>query len=273
MPSNCEAYREQRLELIDQVVKSPVILKEIYGDLAKPGVQQVGKALSTVIGLGNTMLWPVALLNEKAKLLLEANLEKYRNKIAETPVEDICDVVPEVGVPIAEKLSYVSNEELSEMYTELLAKASQKSHANLAHPSFVNVINNISPDEAILLKSIRSMSGLPFIEVRFQLKARNEWQTLNPILLELSCLSDLQYPNNFHAYISNLEGLGIFQVRQNVFMVGEKIYEPLEEHAKQNYAELENTTKDRALTFQRGKIEITPFAKLLLNACFSNKSK
>ncbi len=259
------------MDLINQIAKSPAILKEIYGDLAKPGAQQAGKALSTIIGLGNTLLWPIALLNEKARIALESNLEKYRQKLEDTPEEDICEVPPEVGVPIAEKLSYVSNEELSEMYTELLAKASQKSQANLAHPSFVNVINNISPDEAILLKSIRSMPALPFVEVRWKWKTKNEWQTLNPMLIGLSCLNQLQHPNNVHAYISNLEGLGIFQVRQDIFMVGENIYEPLEEHAKKSYAGLEKQAEDRVITFERGKIEITPFARLLLSACFSSK--
>ena len=37
----------------------PEILKEVYGDLAKPGAQQAGKALGTIVGLGNTILWPV----------------------------------------------------------------------------------------------------------------------------------------------------------------------------------------------------------------------
>ena len=257
------------MDLINQIAKSPAILKEIYGDLAKPGAQQAGKALSTIIGLGNTMLWPVALLNEKAKISLENNLEKYRKKLEEVPEEDISEAPPEVGVPIAEKLSYVSNEELSEMYTELLAKASQKSQANLAHPSFVNVINNISPDEAILLKSIRRMPSLPFVEVQWKLKTKNEWQTLNPMLMGLTCLNQLQHPNNVHAYISNLEGLGIFHIRQDVFMVGENIYEPLEDYAKQAYSNLEGQVEDRTITFKRGKIEITSFARLLLDACFS----
>lgn len=258
------------LDLIKEILESPAVLKEIYGDLAKPGLQQVGKALSTVVGLGNTILWPIALLNEKAKLSLETNLEKYREKLEKVPEEDICEVSPEIGVPIAEKLSYVSNEDLSEMYTELLAKASQKSKANVAHPSFVNVINNMSPDEAILLKSIKSMTGIPYIEVRLTKKGKNEWQTLEPMKAGFSCLSNLQYPNNVHAYISNLEGLGIFQARQDRFMVGEGIYEPLEENAKTSYAHLEPQLQDQEVTFQRGKIEITSFARLFLNACFTN---
>lgn len=148
-------------DLLKEIAQSPAVIKEVYGDLAKPGVQQVGKALSTIIGLGNTMLWPLALMNEKAKIALESNLERYRNKLKDTLPDEVCEVPPEIGVPIAEKLSYVTNEELSEMYTELLANASQINKANVAHPSFVNVINNISPDEAILIKSIKGNAGHP----------------------------------------------------------------------------------------------------------------
>lgn len=260
------------MDLIKEIVETPAMLKEIYGDLAKPGVQQVGKALSTVIGLGNTMLWPVALLNEKAKISLEQNLNKYREKLEKVPEEEVCEVPPEVGVPIAEKLSYVTNQELSEMYTELLANASQKSKANLAHPSFVNAINNMSPDEAILLKSIKGMPGIPFIEVRLSTKGKSEWQTLDSMKAGLPCLSDLQYPRNIHAYISNLEGLGFFQIRQDIYMVGENIYEPLENHAKAAFAQIESHLQDQEIIFQRGKVEITPFARLFINACFHSKS-
>lgn len=258
------------MDLLKEIVESPAVLKEVYGDLAKPGVQQVGKALSTVIGLGNTVLWPVAMLNEKAKISLENNLNKYREKLEKIPDEEICEVSPEVGVPIAEKLSYVTNEELSEMYTELLAKASQKSKANVAHPSFVNVINNMSPDEAILLRSIKSMPGIPFIEVRLNKKGISEWKTLESMKAGLSCLSNLQYPGNLHSYISNLEGLGIFQVRQDIYMVGENIYEPLEENAKATYLQIEQQLQGQEIVFQRGKIEITPFARLFINACLAN---
>nr|WP_298169365.1 DUF4393 domain-containing protein [uncultured Pseudomonas sp.] len=259
------------MDLIKEIVESPAVLKEIYGDLAKPGVQQVGKALSTVIGLGNTMLWPVTLLNEKAKISLEQNLNRYRKKLEEVPEEEVCEVAPEVGVPIAEKLSYVTNEELSEMYTELLANASQKSKANVAHPSFVNAINNMSPDEAVLLKSIKGMPGIPFIEVRLSKKGKNEWKILDSMRPGVSCLADLQYPRNIHAYISNLEGLGFFQARQDVFMVGNNIYEPLENHAKETFAQIESQQQDHELKFQRGKIEITPFARLFIKACFPSK--
>lgn len=256
------------MDLLKEIVQSPAILKEIYGDLAKPGVQQVGKALESIIGLGNTVLWPVTLLNEKAKITLEDNLEKYRKKLEATPEEEVCKVAPEIGVPIAEKLSYVTNEELSEMYTELLSKASIKQKANVAHPSFVNIISNISPDEAILIKSIVGMPGIPFIEVQLRSKSTKEWLPLDPMMPGFSCLKKLQFPNNVHAYVSNLEGLGIFQIRQGSYLRAKNIYEPLEEQAKSRYSHRGKNHQDKTIIIKRGIIEITPLAKLLLRACF-----
>jgi hypothetical protein len=258
------------MNTLEEIAKFPEVIKEIYGDLAKPGVQQAGKALSTVIGLGNTLLWPVAMINERSRIALESNLERYRKKLEGVSSSEVCEVPPEVGVPIAEKLAYVTNEELSEMYIELLAKASQQQQANLAHPSFVNIISNLCPDEAILLKSIRTMLGIPFIEVRLQEKGKNEWITLEPIRAGVSCLGELQYPQNLASYISNLDGMGILKVRQDIFMVGENIYEPLEDFAKKMYSEISARQPTKEVAFQRGKIEITPFARLLLNACFSS---
>ena len=261
------------MELLKEIIQSPEILKELYGDLAKPGVQQVGKALGTIIGLGNTALWPVILLNEKTRITLERSLEKYRQKMKEVSEEDTCEVAPEVGVPITEKLSYVTNDELSDMYIELLAKASQTQKTNVAHPSFVNIIANLSPDEAILLRSIRNMPGIPFIEVRLNHSHKNEWHTLDTMRPGLSCLNELQYPNNIHAYISNLEGLGLFQIRLDIYMSGNNIYEPLEEDAKNIYNNIYGEVPHKKISFERGKIEITPFARLLMNACFSNNKE
>jgi hypothetical protein len=44
------------------------ILLEVYGDLLKPGVSQVGQAIGTLLGYGNTILMPLALKNQKSKI-------------------------------------------------------------------------------------------------------------------------------------------------------------------------------------------------------------
>lgn len=261
------------MDLIKEIAHVPALLKLIYGDLAKPGVEQAGKALSTIIGLGNTILWPVALANEKAKIALEINLEKYRKRLESTPKEDISEVPPEVGVPIAEKIGYVSNAELSDMYIELLSKASIKSSASLAHPSFVNVVNNLSPDEAVLLKTLRHTPLVPFIEVRMHQDGKPEWNTLDPLYSSLNEVAGMSFPHNIVAYLSNFEGLGLIQIRTDVYMAGVGIYEPLEIKSRNIFKQIEEFPESKIkIKFQRGKIDITPFGKLFLAACFTNQA-
>lgn len=259
-------------EFLNALTRSPEILLEIYRDLAKPGVQQVGKALGTVLGLGNTILWPIHLINEKSRMVLESNLEKYRVKLEHASQEEICPVAPEIGVPIAEKLSYVTNETISDMYLELLARASISHSASVAHPSFVNIIENLSPDEAVLLQTAQhQLDGIPYIEMRFGVNAEQKWITLNPMILQEKYYGALKYPDNLPAYVSNLVGLGILEVQDDVYLDLNEIYSELEEFGKRHYSSFAEIDSPGKLTSNRGRILITGFARLFLRACFSSK--
>ena len=246
-------------------VPASKIIHEVYGDLFKPGVRQVGKALDTVLGLGNTILLPVAWGNERVRIASNANLERYRRKMEDIPEDGVCPVPPEVGVPILEKLSYVTNEQLSEMYIELLAKASQKESANVAHPSFVNIINNISPDEAIFMRSIRYTDFIPYVEVReITSDEKHSWITVDPIVLSPTFLSELTYPNNGAAYVSNLLGLGIFAITPGDQLTSENAYKDVEEYAQEKLPVRASIKQGKKIIHERGVIRVTAFAKLFL---------
>ena len=113
-------------------VPASKIIHEIYGDSLKPGVQQVGKALDTVLGLGNTILLPFAWGNEEQKSRLTQILNVIVGKWKTRQKMKCAQFLQKSVSLFLEKLSYVTDEELSEMYIELLAKASQKQSANVA---------------------------------------------------------------------------------------------------------------------------------------------
>jgi hypothetical protein len=255
------------LPVLKEMAQEPGLLKEIYGDLAKPGVAQVGKAFGTILGLGNTILWPFALLNERAKVALEKNLEKYRAQLEQVPEDNIAALPPEIGVPIAEKLSYVTDEQLSDLYVNLLAKASTVNFANVAHPSFVNVINYLSPDEALLLQHLNG--DLPFVEARHETKGSNEFRILGKLLTGLEFKTKLSFPQNMVAYFSNFEGLGIINVRRDMTIAIPKLYEDLEQKYRPLYENVQNDKDSSELKFERGLIELTPFGGLFVAACLT----
>lgn len=254
-------------------IKGEGILKEIYGDLAKPGVSQVGKALGGIIGLGNTALWPIHLLNEKARINLEANLEMYREKMERTAPEDVTAVPPEVGVPIAEKLSYVTDDDIRDMYTTLLAKASTTSTQNLAHPSFIHIISNISPDEAILLKYLVDNNGVePSLLVRLENFAQGTWIDLWDVYIMESNGAPLNYPENRSAYIRNLAGMGIINILPDIPLAPPSRYIHLEEEARSKFEKVRLLDGFTGLSLKRGKIETTRLGWMFINACLDGKN-
>ena len=253
------------LSTLKDAAQIPGLLKEVYGDLARPGVVQVGKALNAVLGLGNTILWPVILLNEKAKIALERNLNKYREQLEKVPQEKVAEVPPEIGVPIAEKLAYVNDEQLSDLYINLLASASTIDYAHIAHPSFVNIINNLSPDEALLLQYIKDV--LPFIEARYENNDGSGYKAAGRLLTGLEQNVKLYFPQNIVAYLSNYEGLGLINIRDDMHLTDPTFYDELERVYRPKYEQEEYDKSVAKLTFQKGLINLTPFGQMFISAC------
>lgn len=258
---------DEVLPILKEAAQTPGLLKQIYKDLAKPGVSQVGKALSTVLGLGNTLLWPVSLLNERVKIALQHNLEKYRKQLDGTEEEKVVPVPPEIGVPIADKLTYVTNEELSNLYVNLLAKASRKDTAGQAHPSFVNIIGALSPDEAVLLQEFRHRASIGFLTARWYKEDTSEWRQVGDLLTGLEVGPKVAFKENFVAYFSNFHGLGIVEIRRDIQLVPESIYEGLEKMYRPFFEV--TPMQGRELRFDHGRIDITPFGALFVTACLS----
>lgn len=124
------------------------IFLELYKDMAQPAARNVGLGLAAITSVGLFLHLLTSWGTDRLNICLKNNLEKYSERIKDTPVEDISEVPPEIGIPIIEKLSYVTNEELRDLYVELLAKATIKEENDKAHSSFINIINSLSPDEA-----------------------------------------------------------------------------------------------------------------------------
>lgn len=257
------------LQVVQEFVKLPGLLKEIYGDLAKPGVKQVGKALETVVGLGNTLMWPIALLNERSRLALENNLERYRQKLERVPEEKIVNVMPEIGVPIAERLTYVTDPNLSELYISLLAGASNADELDRAHPSFVNVIANLSPDEAILLRRFTSSARQPLVFVKMVNNKDQSYVVLQGAFMQKFVTSELTFPANIAAYLSNLAGLGLLEVVEGKELVNGN-YEAIEGEQRDGFTKLIaaiHPDGSQRLQFERGVVEATSFGRQFISAC------
>jgi hypothetical protein len=256
--------------------KSEGFLLQVYGDLARPGVQQVGIALSTVLGLGNTILWPLQLANESAKIALVSNLERLRERLERVKPEHVTPVVPEVGVPVAEKLAYVADPELSQLFVSLLGSAADQRAQSYVHPAFVHVLSCLTPDEARTLKWLRDKRGIAAVRGIIDDDLLCRADPLGEYEADQEYLALLAAPENVTVYLNNLIGLGILE---DVDFFGPDThveFEDLEESATKRFKAERDETWTQALEeeYPRVRLEFrrcyfvpTSFGHLLIQAC------
>jgi len=185
------------------------IFKEVYPDLLQPGVRQAGQAIGTLLGALNVLLIPVKRWNEERWILFEAHMEEFRRKVQSIPEDRICEVCPEIGMATLERLTYVRDPDLSELFLNLLTSASNQDTVNLAHPSFVRIIDCLSPDEAQMLLHFRKRDSVYGVGWRVVLNATGKREEFGSPYGQLA--HGLRFPQNMEVYIPNLEGLGILK--------------------------------------------------------------
>jgi Abortive infection alpha len=136
----------------------------VYEDALQPLSKETGKALGTVGRAVNAVLLPVRGLIWSVEQVGEFIESSVSQKLEEVPVENICSPDPSIIVPAFEALRYRGHEEeLREMYATLLASALNIDTKDDVHPSFVEVIKQLTPDEAKLLSFLSNLKSYPEI--------------------------------------------------------------------------------------------------------------
>ena len=254
-------------EVLDLVKSTPNILGQVYGDLAQPSVKAIGNALGTVFEFSTSFLLPLKLLNEKFKLNFTKRLNEYKEKLEQIPEEKRCEVHPQIGTPIIEKLSYTTNKEIADLFTTLLANASNVDMVNTAHPSFVNMIERMSPDEARILCYLKGKEDIQYCTFN-----ANSLDKSFITILDHGTLIDsevnLIFPQNVNAYLANYVSLGILKDMNDVYRIDKTIYNQIREKYDLKGIEKQLVPHSfKSITVKEGYYQITDFGKLFIKAC------
>ena len=263
-------------ELLGLVKDVPQVLTSIYQDLAQPGVRKVGIALETVLEFSTSILLPVKLLNEKFKLNFKKRLNDYKEKLDAIPEEDICEVNPQIGTPIIDKLSYTTNDEIADLFTSLLTKASSTKTVNLAHPSFIQLIERLSVDEARIIKHLLNKDFIPCIYFRAHLADKKSgFMEILKKGTSLQIELELLFPQNISTYLDNLTSMGILDISHQLHKKDENIYNKLYkqydfEKVNESYV---NSGAYSKVEKKNSYYQITDFGKAFIKACSFEKIK
>lgn len=145
------------------VEASKEIIKEAYGDIVHPTAKAVGGFFGTLAGFfSNVVVYPLKKLNieyEQKAIAFEREMQKKYNNI---PENMRCEPELHIIGPAMEALKYnILEDELAEMFSNLLISDMDKETQSYCSTAFVKVIEQLSPIDARVLKSIWSFFKIP----------------------------------------------------------------------------------------------------------------
>lgn len=248
----------------------------VYQDAIQPVAQEVGKSLKTIGGVINVALSPLAAMVYGFEIIKVQLKERLEKKLSKTPPENIITPKLQLVGPLIDNYKYVHDcEDLSEMFVNLLAKAMDKDQVKKAHPSFVRIITELSPDEARLLKLISSELVLPKLDIK-SVDPKDASAGFDYLYINFSNLgerAELTYPELTPSYLSNLERLNIISCPVNSLgnsYANTEVYKELEDHPMISALQEEYKKIGKEIETEKRIIEKTDFGKLFLNAVLTN---
>ena len=226
MPESC--LDEKSLDVIKDVAKE--VAKDVYADAGKPIAKPTGELLGLVPRAIKAALEPVekwVLQREyniaETKLLLEKKLENVYPELIEVPE-------PFIAVPALQYISYcMDNEELRDMYATLLANSMNKVVKKGVHPAFIEIIKQLSPDEAKILRYIYRNKFVPIIGLDVIKKAGSHLEVYK-FFSDITEICGCEDVCGYERYFDNLTRLGLIVIPGNEYLADKTVYDALKKH-------------------------------------------
>ena len=249
------------------ISESKEIIGKAYDDVAHPTTHAVGQIISFVprtvkVWLGKWEKW--ILNGEYAIKETEKLLEE---KLKNVPEEKIVEPEPYVAVPAIQQLSYsIDNPDLREMYANLLAASMNSDTKWNVHPSFVDIIRQLTPDEAKLLKYLSTHPEQPFINVIHKFVKNAGFIE---IIRRFTNISEgvCDNTNGIYAYLDNLERLKIIEIPSGVYFKNDELYFPLENHSLIKAIMSQPLPEGEKMEIKKGKFFVSTFGQEFIKIC------
>lgn len=239
---------DESLKIVTESVGK--VANDVYADIAKPAAQQVGTALETLFKVG---LSPIAMLDWGFEQSKEWLKDKITARLAQIPKD--CRTTPpnNVSVPVITNIAMSSDApELRELYAELLLKAMDTRTSDMVHPSYVSLIAQLSPEEALIFVSFHKQKVSDLFGDEFC----NTLYTNSPSIekqFEEYCQS-LGFDNakRSQVWLDNLQRLGLLEI---------------EKYSDVKYMHDLDAEGPRVNTTEYRNLHITEFGRVFLDAC------
>lgn len=256
-------------QLAKGIGKAIETVPELYEDAFQPTVQETGKLVAEYLaainaafsGLDRWILNKEYSIDETKKLLTQ--------KLKSINPEKIVEPEPYVAIPTIQAISYTMNsEELRNLYANLLAKSMISDIKDSVHPSFVEIIKQMSPRDAAIFRLISQSTTRPLIDLQVETPPSRRL----PIQYHCSWINDFSI-KQVATSIDNLTRLGLIEIPYGESYVIKTIYDNVKNNPLFKDLEAQSKAKlkeNETLVYDERYIKTTDLSTLFYNVCVLN---
>ena len=255
---------------------------EAFGKQIRPVGKDAGEIVVVTVKTAKMLLAPARAVVWGAERIEDWLSRDVDEKLRRVPAERRIEPSLALAGPTVEAMRFVGDTpELREMFGNLLANAMDADTARNAHPAFVEIIKQLSPDEARILRFLRPTPAanaqmlrpnVPMLEVRSTKEGEKGWQLIMRHFSHIGELANCRHVDLVSSYVDNLCRLEICRVPENQYMVGDAVYQSLENDSRIEILKTQEETKGRQLKLERRLLTVTDFGMQFIAACVVAKA-
>lgn len=256
--------------------------EQIYDDGLKAPISETGKLLERIPRAINAALSDIDIWIAKKEYNVESTKKTLAIKLEAIDPNKIVSPEPYVAVPAIQAISYCMNsEELHTLYANLLSKAMVSDTKEKVHPSFIEIIKQMSPNDAVVLKEFsKSETPVPTATLTIVMKANGlrimgaPFEVKESLKLISNIKSDLLSEDQIIISIDNIKRLGLITL-ETTQLSGETTYDYVKqsEHYSQTYdyfTELnESEQTAESIRINKKCLALTPLGQLFIDICIN----
>lgn len=242
-------------------------------NLTDAPTKSMGQTLSSIWDL---VFGPINHAADKRRIKYAIDLEQYRAQLTQSieqiPEEKKIEPDIQVAAQALENSKYcISSDILRKMFVNLISGSMNSDTQSLAHPAFPEILKQLSPDDALLLKDIyfSNQPSLPIAKVG--LNANNGGHTMFydnlfvPNELDFSCTKCL-------LSLSSLERANLISISYNSWRTDDSAYDKLR-HTP-GYLEIEKISTSFQASppyFSKGILQLTALGRVFCSICIGKR--
>lgn len=266
-------------EITPEIAKD--LAPKVYDDVGHPALKATGELLGLLPRAILAKLTPLRIWVLNAEIQFQETARLLVKKLENVPPEQIETPDPHIAVPALQYISYcMDNHELREMYANLLASSMNKVVKNGVHPGYVEIIKQLCPDEAKILRHIAKEEKIPTISVYYCKSSGGNIRVVKDFS-NVGYLTMCENPQDICKYLSNLLRLGLIEIPDSSLFAhypleDEQLYVLLEQHPYiQSFINTVNVVEDIKFTseFITNHASITNYGKGFCAICLNTTAE